>query len=238
MTLKIYGADASIYVRMARMAAHECGAEYELVSPADKRNEAGNVDPAPVREWLQTGVIEAHNPFNQMPVLEDKGRYIFETTAICRYLDITYSPGQLVPTDQMEAIEMEQWVSATNDSLIGAIAPHWIGPHLFAGPEGPDRDRIEAGRDAIQKQVNIFNARAQESEWLGGDAFSMADIMAACTFNFVGFFEGGMEFYKNAPDNAQHLGRWWAAVSARESFSATYPAIIREAMAKMAANAH
>ncbi|TIV14765.1 MAG: glutathione S-transferase family protein, partial [Mesorhizobium sp.] len=71
----LYGADYSVYVRIARMTLEEKGIGYEL-APLDIFAADG------IPAWY----LE-HHPFGRIPAFEHDGFRLFETGAIARYVD-------------------------------------------------------------------------------------------------------------------------------------------------------
>src|SRR5690242_1347893 len=62
---------------------------------------------------------EAHlrrQPFGRIPALEDDGFELFESRAICRYLN-QKAAGTLVPSDAKAHAKMEQWISVETSEL-------------------------------------------------------------------------------------------------------------------------
>lgn len=78
----LYGADYSVYVRIARLALIEKGVDHELVA----------VDvfaPGGPPAWYG-----AFHPFGRIPAFEHAGLALRETSAICRYVDEAFAvPG-------------------------------------------------------------------------------------------------------------------------------------------------
>ncbi|TIT59992.1 MAG: glutathione S-transferase family protein, partial [Mesorhizobium sp.] len=92
----LYGADYSVYVRIARMALEEKGIDYELV-PLDVFATDG------IPAWY----LE-HHPFGRIPAFEDDGFRLFETNAIARYVDEAFEGPALQPADARGRARMGQ----------------------------------------------------------------------------------------------------------------------------------
>ena len=74
---------------------------------------------------------------------------------------------------------------------------------------------VERGRARTDHFFKIFDDRLAESEYVGGDSFSVADITVLCTADFSA---GAAQV--PIPDEATHMQRWHKAVSARPSATA------------------
>ena len=102
MVVKLYGHPLATSGHRVQVVCEELNVPYELVTlPIEK-----NVHKTP--EFL------AHQPFGQMPYMEDDGFELFETRAICRYLAVKYGGiGTLLPaqSDVEKTARFEQAAS-------------------------------------------------------------------------------------------------------------------------------
>ncbi|TIX07749.1 MAG: glutathione S-transferase family protein, partial [Mesorhizobium sp.] len=92
----LYGADYSVYVRIARLALEEKGIGYDLV-PVDV------FAPEGVAAWY----LE-HHPFGRIPAFEHDGFRLFEASAIARYADEAFDGPALQPKDARSRARMNQ----------------------------------------------------------------------------------------------------------------------------------
>lgn len=166
--LKLYGYRNGRTLR-ALWALEEVGADYEYVEVDLKRGEA--------REpWFL-----AINPAAKVPVLIDAGTVISESAAICMHLGDTYSKSGLMPRLATPArTECYKWTSFVLTEL---DAPLWtIAKHRFALPvERRVAAVIETAIWEFGIALKILSVRLEEAEYLSGDAFSVADILAGHT---------------------------------------------------------
>ena len=204
-TLIINGQPQSTYVRTARMCCIEAGVEYELRPLAD-----GTVDE--VFAALRSDTYRKKHPFAKMPSLEDGDQFVFETSAIGRYVSRKYGNGCLVPTDLDAATRMEEWVSAINCYVIPDTVNLFIAPLVFA-PE-PDLEAIENGKPTLRAHYEIIDRTLADRTYLAGDEISIADLLLSPLLDSVGQLPGGLALF----DGLSNLERWWKAVSARQSF--------------------
>ena len=206
--LIINGQPQSTYVRSARMACIESGVSHEVRRLAE----------GPVAEILAAMRTEDYlrkHPFARMPSLEDGDFVVFETSAICRYVSDTYGKGCLVPSDPREAVRMEQWVSAANCYIIPDTAQKLIQPFVFH--DDPDLEAVERDKPILRSHYEILDRALDGRTVLAGDGVTVADLLLAPLLHVVGQLPGGLDLFQGL-DN---LGRWWEAVSTRESFQET-----------------
>jgi glutathione S-transferase len=208
--LKILGASASNYVRTARMACVEKGVEYELAAVGDNS----------IAAIKAAKHLEEH-PFGRIPVMHHGTFKLFETSAICQYIDEAFEGPALQPSDVKERAAMTQWISALNDYVIpvciGQLVRHYAFP---AGPDGqPDMKAIEAGVPLVAAQVEIVEKALDGRTTFTGDQVTIADLFLLPVFYYVGNSPGGMAFF----EGKENIGRWWQNMASRPSFEATIP---------------
>lgn len=123
--LEIIGFDISNWVRAARIACEEKGVAYELT--ANGMQEFAD---------MKSPKHLALHPFGRIPVMRHGDVVLFETAAICRYINCMFDGPKLVPEDALEAARMEQWVSAMIDyvsrSIMGRCVVQYVLPNLPA----------------------------------------------------------------------------------------------------------
>ena len=94
----LYGADYSVYVRIARLALIEKNVDHELI-PVDVFSPEG------LPSWYL-----ALNPFGRIPAFEHDGLVLYETAAIARYIDEAFQGRSLQPDDPRARAAMNQIV--------------------------------------------------------------------------------------------------------------------------------
>ena len=202
--LKLYGFPASSYVRTARLALEEKNVAYEMVP-------------------VQIGSPEnlALQPFGKIPALSHGDFHIYETAAICRYVDEAFDGSALQPPDVKGCALMEQWISAANAyydrDMIRAVVLERFAPRLF-GREANEAKIAEA-MPRIARQMEVLEAWLDERAYLAGDPVSIADFFMV---PIIGYFQMTPE---GGPlcEGAASVMRWWDKMSSRPSFAATVP---------------
>jgi glutathione S-transferase len=199
----LYGADYSVYVRIARMALEEKGVGYDLV-PVDIFAEGG--PPA----WY----LERH-PFGRIPAFEHGDFRLFETGAITRYVDEAFDGPPLQPTDARARAVMNQIVGLIDSYAYRAMVWDVAVERLEGSP--PNEARIAGGLRVAETALKVLSALKMPGDWLLGDTISLADLHVAPVIGYFTRAEDGRKLLAAFPQ----IQQWWAKASARPSFAAT-----------------
>ncbi len=159
------------YVRdiRARWALEEAGLKYSIKAvPFQDRN----------AEHF------AHQPFGQVPWLEDGEISLFESGAMLLYIGERSSA--LLPTDPKGRAHVQEWLFAALNSVEMASLPWFILQFAGGTDDSPERKRLDAFLDSRLQHMETVLA---QREWLG-DSFSIADIAMADVLRLVYRFEG------------------------------------------------
>ncbi len=128
------------------------------------------------------------NPVGEMPCLElDDGGVISETTVICEYLEELNPEPPLVGATPAERAETRMWTRR--------VEIHVTAPMTDAFRSGAGEAMFKERRHLIPQAVDDWQAIAQEGlgrldtqiagrDFLAGDRFSLADIVAYCLLDF------------------------------------------------------
>jgi len=71
---------------------------------------------------------------------------------------------------------------------------------------------VERGQASLLRFYHRLNVHLGQSQYVVGDAFTIADITALCAVDFA-----SMAARVPVPENCENLSRWYAEVSARPS---------------------
>jgi len=192
--IRLWGRTTSINVRKVLWTLQEAGVCFERI-------DAG----------LAFGVVNdadyvAKNPNRLVPLLEDGDFVLWESNAIVRYLCARYAPA-LYPQDLRARFDAERWMDWQQTTLNRAGSPAFL-QLVRTPPEARQQAVIDASRAAMAPCIAMLNAHLSHRAWMGGDAFSMADIPVACDIH------RWWNLPQPAPD-ALHVQRWFNAVLAR-----------------------
>lgn len=122
----------------------------------------------------------ARHPLGHVPVLEDRGQFVFESGAICLHLaDLFPEKRLLPPTGTLDRAHAYQWVLFS----IAEMEPPLIA--LGAEAKKPDVERNASlateARERFRKTAMTLEAVLRDRKYLVGDAFSVADVMVGAT---------------------------------------------------------
>jgi glutathione S-transferase len=201
---EIIGSIQSTYTRAVCMVCEEKGIEYVLTEKP-----------------LRAPELFAIHPFGKMPVLRHGDFELFESSAIARYLDGSFPPPRLFPSDLRLAALTEQWVSLVNSvidrTFIRAYLFAYIAPRMSG--RAPDRAAIDAVMPAVREQIAVLDKAVARTGHLVGEQLSFADINLLPILHRVQQAPEGAEVVAAA----SHLARYYAEHAARPSFKRTDP---------------
>ncbi len=196
--LKIFGHPMSTCTRKVLMTCAETNTPFEL----------NTVDFAK-GEHKQPGHL-ARQPFGQIPTIEDDGFTMYESRAICRYINEKVG-GKLVPSDLKGRAIMEQWISVETSNF----TPHamkFIYHHTFNRAQ--DAAVLETAGKGLETALGIMDARLAKSPFLGGADFTIADI---CFMPYIEYAMGTP--VKETFAKYSHVSSWWNKISERATWS-------------------
>ncbi len=198
----LYGAAYSVYVRIARLTLAEKGVPYRLVEVDVFDDEAAR---------------EAHlvrQPFGKIPAFAHGGFQIYETTAICRYVDETFAGPRLQPSTPRDRARMMQAISILDSYAYRTLVWDIFAERVMMPSQGraPDEAKIAAALPKARTCLAALNDLAPDAAWLAGDTLTLADLHAAPMIDYL----------LRAPEGRmlagqRRLARWWTAMAARQS---------------------
>ena len=206
--MKLYGALLSPFVRKVAVVLAEKGLTYQ-----PKRGGPGITDP----EFL------AVSPFAKIPVLDDDGFILPDSTAIVVYLDAQYPDPALIPAEP-KARGQAIWFDEFGDTIFAVsglkiLFNRLVGPKLL-GRAGDEALALE-GEAELPRIFEYIESVAPEQGWLVGGKFSIADITVAsmlCTLTYVGHGPNAAAYPRTAAWHARVTARpSWQDVAGREA---------------------
>ncbi|UVK53227.1 glutathione S-transferase family protein [Mesorhizobium sp. AR02] len=199
----LYGADYSVYVRIARMALEEKGIDYELV-PLDIF----------AAEGVPAGYLE-HHPFGRIPAFEHDGFRLFETNAIARYVDEAFDGPALQPADARGRARMGQMTGMLD--AYGYRAMVWDVAVERLEKAEPDETLIAGGLSQAETVLKVLTSLKAKGPWLLGDQPTLADLHAAPILAYFVKVAEGQDLLARFAD----IQDWYERVAARVSFART-----------------
>lgn len=169
--IKIYGAILSRASRNA-WAAEEAGVAYQIV-PLDYKG----------GEHKQPKFL-AINPAGKMPALVDGDVMMSESLAINLYIAQTYAKGTLWPNDAKAQARCLQW-SMWAGGEMEPVAYGRLREMLFKKEEERNHGLLAQLAEQAKPLVETLNVALNASTFLAGNAFSVADLNAACVVEYL-----------------------------------------------------
>ncbi len=157
------------------------------------------VDLAAKPDWFR-----AISPLGKVPLLRVGGRTLFESAAICEYLDETIAP-TMHPPDAVTRAEHRAWIafaSATLDTIGGLYSART--DEAFDARLLELAERFERLEDALG-----------DGPYFGGDRFTLVDAAFAPVFRYFDVFERFVTLGVFA--RTPRVLRWRAALARRPS---------------------
>ena len=206
--MKFYDCSTAPSPRRARMVLAEKRIEVETVE----------VDLRSGEQFSEA--FTAVNPRCTVPVLvTEDGETFCDNASIARYLEAEYPDPPLMGRSAVEQARVAEWIwRAEFEGLISVMevlrnTSKAMKDRALPGPDPVAQipELAERGRARGQKFFKTLDERLGEAPWLGGDAFSFADITAFVFVEFAGWV-------KMAPgEELSNLAKWREACAARPS---------------------
>ena len=121
------------------------------------------------------------HPFAKIPAAEIAGAKFYETSAICRYIDLLFEEASLVPQEPLAAARMEQWISSINCYYHRPCISNLVGHYVFPrGSQGkPDKSIIQGAMPEVQAALRQLSYVYAQNDYLAGQHLSLADLFIA-----------------------------------------------------------
>jgi glutathione S-transferase len=169
--MKLYDFAFSPNCRKVRAVAYEVGVPLDHV-PVDL-----------LKGESRTSAFLEHNPNGRVPVLEDEGFVLWESTAIIRYLAAGTA---LVPTERRAAAEVDRWMAwqlAHLQPAMSKVAFERIVKKL-TGQGPPNQALIEAGTVEFAAMTAVLEGELAGKDYVAG-ALSIADFALAAHYSLA-----------------------------------------------------
>jgi glutathione S-transferase len=166
----------------------------------------------------KTPEYRAISPNGRSPALQlDDGQTICESMAICRYFEELRPEPLLLGTTALQRAQIEMWNRMMELELMMPMAMAFR--HTFPAMKALE-DQVpaygEKQRVVARKRAARLDRQLATQAYIAGDAFSVADITAWCSFRF--FRVAGFDITDETP----HLRDWFARIKARPAAAAAF----------------
>jgi glutathione S-transferase len=206
--LQIIGAPQSNYVWVTRIACHEKGVPYTLVSAMP-----------------HTPEVDEIHPLGKIPALRHGDVSLAESRAICFYIDHAFDGPPLAPRDPVGGARTEQWISIVNTHFDALVARPYVGAYFFPGTpdNSPNRPIIETALPKLEAQFAMLDRAVAKTGHLVGSTFTLADMnVLPMLFYLHHLPESGAMLRRNAGLEA-YYERHMARVSVKDALPPPFP---------------
>ena len=148
-------------------------------------------------------------PFGQMPALDDDGFVLYETHAMCRYLDAR-AGGRLLPSDLKSRALADQWMSVESANF-SAYAMKFVYHYLLRFEQ--DSDTLARATAGLDQALGILAKELAGKPYIAGQSFTLADICYMPYFEYA-LLTPAREHFEKHPSTLT----WWSRVQDRPSW--------------------
>ncbi len=205
--MTLWGFDGSTYVRAIKMLLAEKNfTQFEQV-------------PLNVLEGdpKKPEHLERH-PFGKVPVLDQDGMRILETSAIARYLNDVLPGKSLIPATPKDRARMDMVIGIIDSYGYGALTGGVAAYHLFPDFVGGKNEAMRQGGIETGRKVIEFAMKTKGSSPFIAGELSLADLYLAPILFYVSLTPD-----KDAVFDVEGLADWWTKIQVLPSFTATQP---------------
>ncbi|KAH7883392.1 thioredoxin-like protein [Phlebopus sp. FC_14] len=207
MVLKVYGYGWSACTRTVLLVCKEKQIPYEFITVDLKKGE--NRHPPYVK----------HQPFGQVPYIDDDGFILFESRAIARYLIEKYpnqgTPG-LIPTEPKAKALFEQAASievANFDRVAAEIAFETVVKQHFGLNWPTNQGQLKDWISQLAEKLDAYDVMLGKHKYLAGDEVTLADLTHLPHATLVA--AGGNA---NLFESRSNVARWFKDISSRPAW--------------------
>ncbi|MDO8607428.1 MAG: glutathione S-transferase family protein [Phaeospirillum sp.] len=167
--------------------------------------------------WEHRPDFVALNPAGEVPVLvEEGGTALSDSIAIAEFLDEVHREPPLLPSDPLARAEIRRLVAWFGVKFHAEVTANLVGEKVFKRLSiqhaEPDSRKIRAGCTNIHDHLDYVGWLTERRAWLGGGAFTLADIAAAAQVSTI-------DYLGDVPwDSHPGAKDWYARVKSRPSF--------------------
>lgn len=172
----IVGVQFSTFTRAVQFLCEELALEYSL-----------GADYQGIHYGMRTAELRSLNPFGKVPVLIEGDKILYESVAICRYLDNKYNQSQLQLHNTWMQAQVDQWCAVIAQYVDKAIVRDFLLEYRF--PKGENGSvRMDVVAEAIPKILEVvvlLEWQLGENNYLVANQFSLADILLAPMLHYL-----------------------------------------------------
>lgn len=196
--LHIYGPEFSTFVRTVMLCCEEKNIGYSVGKTVNGQEIRSKSD----------GHLALH-PHGKVPVLLVDGEPLFETGAICRYIDSVYPGAALLPDDPWARAQVDQASSEIALYIDDALIRNLLLEFAFPKGEGGTvrMDAVDAALPAAKAAMQRLASMLGERAFIAGDHYSMADAMLLPMLDYVAGLPVSDQLFADAAGLTDYLNR-------------------------------
>ncbi|CAF3308005.1 unnamed protein product [Rotaria sp. Silwood2] len=204
----VYGLYQSIATQRVLATLIEKGLKYEL-----------KIIDIRTGENLSRSYLEKQ-PFGGIPALVDvDGFTIYESRAICRYLELNYKGKgtELIPKNNAKTEALFEQAASIETSYFDPSATDIVQERVYKKMRGgePDMNKVAGLRRSLAENLDVYEKMLSSQPYLGGNTFTLADLFHLPVGSFL-VQCGEAELFTSRP----HVKQWWNKISTRSAWKA------------------
>jgi len=205
--LVLHGPAYSAYTRTAILTLIEKGVPYHL-------------DEVDFRRGMPEAQ-RARHPFAKVPALEHGAYLLYETQAICRYVDAAFDGPPLQPTAPQDLGRMAQIIGILDSYLSQPIRMGLTNQLIYRPLFGLDTDEamVAEAEAAVANGLPALEACMTGTANMVGNRASLADLHAVPLIDYLLMCPRGEAYLAATP----RLAEWWQHWRERPSVQQTRP---------------
>jgi len=167
--------------------------------------------------WEHREALSRLNPAIQTPVLENGALVLCDSAAILEYFDETVERTPLLGAGAAERAEARRLAAWFSQRFFAEVTAPLLRERMWkrlVGRAAPDGIAIRDANRAAELQLQYVDDLLDESRWLAGPTFGIADIHAAAQISVADYL-GGIDW-----GGHQSAKIWYSALKSRPTFRA------------------
>lgn len=161
----------------------------------------------------------ARHPFGRIPVLSHSGFLLYETGAICRYVDEAFDGPSLQPSSTRARARMAQIIGLLDAycyrPMVWGVFVQRVRVPLRGG--AADEQQIAGAMPAVEKGLDALASLQDNGAFLAGDQLTLADTHAYPMLKYLSLAPEGRSAMARRPALQQWLERMQARPSAAQT---------------------
>jgi glutathione S-transferase len=202
-SVTLFGLARSVYTRVARLTLEEKAVPYRL-----EEVEIFGPGGAPANPL-------GRHPFGRIPALLHDTFSVYETHAICRYIDEAFPGPSLQPTTPDARARMTQFVGLLDSyayrPMVWGVFVQRVRIPLRGG--AADEQVVAKSLDEARTALSAISSLAGESPFLAGPTLTLADLHAYPILRYLSLAPEGQAAIAEHPP----LTRWLGLLGGRPS---------------------